>query len=140
MKTAVPGPRWVNVHKHTHVWPVNKTQMSSVPDDGQNVYTNGWRERERESTQQGPDGRLALERGHSRSCRVVVVMWTWHAVDAEGGYAAGVAVPQPTRGKAVVNQSRSPTLPLASLPGRKNSLVKIMVSFWLLTFEQGGQI
>lgn len=52
--------------------------------------------------------------------------------------AAGVAVPQPSRGRAVVNQSRSPTLPLASLPGRKNSLVKIMVSFWLLTFEQGG--
>lgn len=50
--------------------------------------------------------------------------------------AAGVAVPQPTGGEAVVNQSRSPTLPLASLPGRKNSLVKIMVSFWLLTFEQ----
>lgn len=50
--------------------------------------------------------------------------------------AAGVAVPQPTRGRAVVNQPRSPTLPLASLPGRKNSLVKIMVSFWLLTFEQ----
>lgn len=52
--------------------------------------------------------------------------------------AAGVAMPQPTRGCAVVNQSRSPTLPLASLAGRKNSLVKIMVSFWLLTFERGG--
>lgn len=50
--------------------------------------------------------------------------------------AAGVAMPQPTHGCAVVNQSRSPTLPLASLTGRKNSLVKIMVSFWLLTFEQ----
>lgn len=52
--------------------------------------------------------------------------------------AAGVAVSQPIRGHAVVYQSRSPTLPLASFPGRKNSLVKIMVSFWLLTFEQGG--
>lgn len=52
--------------------------------------------------------------------------------------AAGAAVPQPTRGEAVVNQSRSPTLPLASPQGRKNSLVKIMVSFWLLTFEQEG--
>lgn len=51
---------------------------------------------------------------------------------------AWVAVPQPTGGKAVVNQSRSPTLPLASLLGRKNSLVKIMLSFWLLTFVQGG--
>ena len=52
--------------------------------------------------------------------------------------AAGAAVPQPIRGQEVVNQSRSPTLPLASLPGRKNSLVKIMVSFWPLTFEQEG--
>lgn len=51
---------------------------------------------------------------------------------------AGVAVAQSIYGLAVVNQSRSPTLPLASLPGRKNSLVKIMVSFWLFTFEQGG--
>lgn len=51
---------------------------------------------------------------------------------------AWVAVPQPTGGKAVVNQSRSPTLPLASLLGRKNSLVKIMLSFWLHTFVQGG--
>lgn len=50
---------------------------------------------------------------------------------------AGVAVAQPIHGLAVVNQARSPTLPLASFPGRKNSLVKIMVSFWLLTFEQG---
>lgn len=49
----------------------------------------------------------------------------------------GVAVPQPTRGQAVVNQSRSPTLPLASVPGRKNSLVKIMLSIWPLTFERG---
>ena len=76
-----------------------------------------------------------LELGYLWSWPVVVVMWTWQAVDAEG--AVGVAVPQPTRGQAVVNQSRSPTLPLASLPGRKNSLVKIMVSFWLLTFELG---
>lgn len=50
---------------------------------------------------------------------------------------AWVAVARPTGGKAVVNQSRSPTLPLASLPKRKNSLVKIMLSFWLLTFAQG---
>lgn len=41
-----------------------------------------------------------------------------------------VALPEPTGGKAVVNQSRSSTLPLASLlHGRKNSLVKIMLSF-----------
>lgn len=51
--------------------------------------------------------------------------------------AVGVKVHQPTRGLVVVDQTRSPTLPLASLSGRKNSLVKIMVSFWLLTFEQG---
>lgn len=51
---------------------------------------------------------------------------------------AWVAVPQPAGGEAVVNQSRSPTLPLASLPERKNSLVKIMLSFWLVTFVQGG--
>lgn len=32
---------------------------------------------------------------------------------------AWVVVPQPAGGKAVVNQPRSPTLPLASFPRRK---------------------
>lgn len=53
----------------------------------QTVYTD----EERESTQRGPNGTLELEQGHLWSWHVVVVMWTWQALDAEGGCGGGSA-------------------------------------------------
>lgn len=98
----------------------------------QTVYTNG----ERENTQHGPDGRLALERG-----RLWFIVFSSSNVDLAGGGCRGWLRGWQCPGQSLVERwltsLGSPTLPLASLPGRKNSLVKIMVSFWLLTYEQG---
>lgn len=79
----------VNVDKHIHIWPVNATKWAPCQTKArrQIVYTNGGRK----SAQQGPNGRLALEWGHLRSWRVVVVMWSWQAADAEGGCVGGSA-------------------------------------------------
>lgn len=86
---AAVGPRPDNVDKHTHIWPANITKraLCQTMARQQIVYTNGGRK----SAQQGPNGRLALEWGHLWSWRVVVVRWSWQAVDAEGGCVGGTA-------------------------------------------------
>lgn len=50
------------------------------------VYTSGGRKK---APSKDPMGRLALEWGHLWSWRVVVVMCSWQAVDAEGGCVGG---------------------------------------------------
>lgn len=90
---------------------ISEPKGDSLKPDGQTVYTSA----ERESRERGPKGRPELERGHVRSWCVVVEMRTRQAVDGCRGCAEGVAVPQPGHGCVVVNQSGSPTLPLASL-------------------------
>lgn len=101
--------------KHMHVWPVNANQMSFVSVDGQTAdCLYRWGERKHPAWTQW-DARTGAG-------PLVVMACSSSNVDLAGWMqrvAAEVAVPQPTRGCVVVNQSRSPTLPLASLSGRK---------------------
>lgn len=105
------GPRRAS-RRQKHTRAAGLCKMRSTPDDGQTEDCLRWWRRGWGVS----NWRHVLERGYLWSWRVVVT-WSWRGVGAAGGCVGGGA--PATGGKAAVNHPRSPTLPLASFPGRK---------------------
>lgn len=88
-----------------------------------------------------PNRRPSLERGHLWPWRVVVVMCSWQrVVDAEGGCVGGSGPDRLVVKRRLTSLGDLHFRWALAPPGGKNSLVKIMLSFWLLPLcvQKGG--